>query len=170
MTIVLAWLGWALLITALAGGLVLDLVGLFGNWIIFGAIALAWGISGFTHFGVGGIVVLLGVAVLGEVLETALAGYGAKKFGGSKGAMWSALAGTLVGAVVGTPLFPIVGTLIGACAGAFVFAAFYDYVQHEKSVHASFMTGMGAALGKIGGLFAKLACGFLMLAVAYFSY
>lgn len=170
MTTILAWTGWTLFGVAVITGLLLDLVGLFGNWIIFGAMAIAWAISGFTHFGWGGLIAALLVAILGEVLETVLAGYGAKKFGGSKGAMWAALVGTIVGAIFGTPLFPILGTLLGACAGAFLFAAFYDYVQHEKGVHASLMTGMGAALGKIGGLFAKLICGFLMLMVAYWFY
>lgn len=163
-------LGWLAMTVAILAGLLLNLVGLFGNWIIFGAMAALWALSGFTHFGIMGIVLMLGVAVLGEVLETALAGYGAKKFGGSKGAMVAALVGAIGGAVLGTPLFPIIGTLIGACVGAFAAAAFYDYVKHEKGVHASLRTGVGAALGKIGGLFAKLICGFIILLVAYLFY
>lgn len=163
-------LGWIVLSAAVVAGLLLNLVGLFGNWVIFGALAALWALSGFTHFGIIGIVLMLGVAVLGEVLETALAGYGAKRFGGSKGAMVAALVGAIGGAVLGTPMFPIVGTLAGACVGAFAAAAFYDYVQHEKGVHASLRTGVGAALGKIGGLFAKLICGFVILLIAYLFY
>ena len=170
MTTVLLWTGWTAFGLAVVVGLLLDLVGLFGNWIILAAAAAAWALSGFTHFGVWGLVFMTGFAVLGEVLETALAGYGAKKFGGSTGAMWAALVGTLVGAVLGTPLFPVLGTLAGACVGAFAAAAFYDYVQHEKTVHASLRTGVGAALGKIGGLFAKLFCGFGMLAAAWWTF
>ncbi len=170
METVLIGLGWTAMFAAVIVGLALNLVGLFGNWIIFGAMAVLWALSGFTHFGIMGMVLMLGVAILGEVLETALAGYGAKKFGGSKGAMVAALVGAIAGAIFGTPLFPIVGTLIGACVGAFAAAAFYDYVQHEKGVHASLRTGVGAALGKIGGLFAKLICGFVILLIAYWSY
>jgi uncharacterized protein YqgC (DUF456 family) len=166
---VLAFLGWSLFWLALLLGLALDLLGLFGNWVILGACAVAWALSGFAHFGPLSLFFMLLAAILGEVLETALAGYGAKKFGGSKGSIVAALVGALGGAVIGTPLFPIVGTLIGACVGAFGAAAFYDYVQHEKGVQASVMTGVGAAIGKVGGLFAKLGCGIAMLIIAYLA-
>ena len=170
MMTILGVVGWTLFGLAILAGLVLDLVGLFGNWVILGAVVLAWGLSGFTHFGVISLVLMTAVAVAGEVLETLLAGYGAKKFGGSKGSMVAALIGAIAGAIVGTPMFPIVGTLIGACVGAFAAAAFYEYVQHEKSVDASLKTGFGAAVGKIGGLFAKLICGFVILIIAYLSF
>jgi len=166
----LAILGWSAFALAIVVGLLLDLVGLFGNWVILGAVGCAWALTGFVHFGWVGLLLMLVFAVLGEILETALAGYGARKFGGSKGAMVAALVGTLAGAILGTPLFPIIGTLIGACIGAFAGAAFYEYVQHEKGVEASIKTGVGAAVGKIGGLFAKLFCGFAMLAVAALTY
>jgi uncharacterized protein YqgC (DUF456 family) len=95
-----------------------------------------------------------------------LAGYGAKKFGGGKGSIIAALVGCLVGAVLGSPIFPIVGTLLGACFGAFFCAALYEYLQQEKEVRAALWTGVGAALGKVGGVMAKLLCGVGMLAVA----
>jgi len=170
MMAILGVVGWILFWLAIAAGLLLDLVGLFGNWVILGAMAAAWGLSGFTHFGIISLILMTLVAVAGEVLETLLAGYGAKRFGGSKGSMVAALVGAIAGAIIGTPIFFIVGTLIGACIGAFAAAAFYEYVQHEKSVDASLKTGFGAALGKIGGLFAKLICGFGILLIAYFSF
>ena len=165
--LVSGWTGLTLLIVA---GLILDLVGLFGNWIILAGLGAMWALTGFTHFGWLGIGGLAGLAVLGEVLETVLAGYGAKRFGGSKGAMVAALVGCLAGSVAGTPVLPIIGTLLGACAGAFVAAALYEYLQHEKEVHAALWTGLGAAAGKIGGIFAKLFCGLAMLAWAAATY
>ncbi len=168
MTSLLVITGWILFGLGIVVALILDLVGLFGNWVILGEIVLVWGLSGQAYFdsylGLGG---LLGLAILGEVLETALAGYGAKKFGGSKGSMVAALVGCLGGAVLGTPLFPVVGTLIGACVGAFAAAGVYDYLQHERGVKDAALIGAGAALGKVGGLFAKLFCGIAMLVVAY---
>ncbi|MBI2426139.1 MAG: DUF456 domain-containing protein [Candidatus Hydrogenedentes bacterium] len=150
----------------------LDLVGLFGNWIILGAMALVYFFSGFTMLGWVSLLIMLCLAIVGEVLETAFAGYGASKFGGSRGSIVAALVGCLVGAVAGTPLIPIplVGTLVGACLGAFGGAALYEYIQMEKSHSEALWTGLGAALGKIGGLFAKLFCGLLMLLVAALGY
>ncbi len=166
MDIVLAVFGWSAFGIAVAVGLALDMVGWFGNWIILGAVAVAWLATGMGHFGWLGLGGMLGLAGLGELLEFALAGYGAKKFGGSKGSMWAALAGCIVGAIVGTPWFPVVGTLLGACAGAFAFAALYEYIQQEKKGGAAVWVGVGAALGKVGGIFAKLLCGLAILAVA----
>ncbi len=164
--------GWCVFALAILVGLCLDLVGLFGNWIILGAVALAWVLTGFEHFGVFGLVFMAGFATLGEILETLLAGYGARKFGGSKGSMVAALVGCLLGAVAGTPLIPVpvIGTLIGACLGAFVGAALYEYIKMERTHHEALWTGLGAALGKVGGVFAKLFCGIAMLIIAFLSY
>ncbi len=162
--------GWSLFGLAIIAGLGLDLVGLFGNWIILGAVALAWVATGFEHFGIVGLGFMAGFAVLGEVLETALAGYGARKFGGSKGSMVAALVGCLLGTIPGTAVLPIIGTLIGACLGAFVGAALYEYIKLEKKAGEAMWTGLGAAIGKVGGVFAKLFCGMAMLIIAYFTY
>lgn len=162
--------GWCTFALAIFVGLCLDLVGLFGNWIILGAVAIAWVLTGFDHFGIFGLAFMAGFAILGEVLETLLAGYGAKKFGGSKGSMVAALVGCIAGAILGSGLLLIVGTLIGACAGAFVGAALYEYIQMEKTHHEALWTGLGAALGKVGGLFAKLFCGIAMLLIALLTY
>lgn len=167
---VLAVLGWSAFGLAIAAGLLLDLIGLFGNWVILLALGALWCATQFTHFGLFGVVLMLCLALVGEALEFVLAGYGARKFGGSKGSMVAALVGCLIGAVVGTPWFPIVGTLIGACLGAFGGAALYEYIQQEKSVGDAMRTGFGAALGKLGGLFAKFLCGIGILLVAVLTY
>jgi uncharacterized protein YqgC (DUF456 family) len=167
---ILVVLGWIALGLTIIVGLVLDLLGLFGNWLIFAAFTIFWVVSGFTHFGWVGIGIMLALAVLGEILETAASGYGASKFGGSRGSIVAALVGCLSGAVLGTPIFPIIGTLIGACLGAFAAAALYDYIKHERQVHEAAWVGVGAALGKVGGLFAKTFVGFTMLLTAVLTY
>lgn len=169
MELALQFLGWSAFALAVVAGLGLNLVGLFGNWIILGALGVVWLIYGMAPFGAIGIGALIGLAVLGEILETLFAGIGARKFGGSKGGMVAALVGTLLGAVAGSALIPIpiIGTLIGAFAGAFGGAALYEYLQQDASVQQSIWIGTGAALGKLGGIFAKFSCGLVMLAVAW---
>ncbi len=170
MSVVLATLGWLSFGIAIILGLLLDIVGLFGNWIILGAVTLAWILSGWQHFGWGSILIMAILAGLGELLEFVLAGYGAKHFGGSKGGMTSAVVGCILGAMAGTPLLPFIGSLLGACLGAFVGAALYEYLQQERSPGQAIWTGVGASLGKIGGLLAKLLCGLLMLLVAALTF
>ena len=162
--------GWSAFGLAALVGTALNLLGLFGNWIILLAVGAAWMLTGFEHFGWVGLLAMVGIAVLGEILEAALASVGAAKFGGGKGAAMASLVGCIVGAVVGTPWMPIVGTLIGACLGAFAAAALYEYLQMEKDMRQALWTGTGAALGKIAGFFAKTFLGFAMLMVAWLTY
>ena len=78
--------------------------------------------------------------------------------------------GTLVGAIVGTPLFPILGTIAGACAGAFFFATLYEFLVSNRGLDSATRIGFGAALGKIGGVFAKTFVGFAMLLAAFLNF
>jgi uncharacterized protein len=170
MALFLAILGWTSFGIAILVGLVLDLVGLFGNWIILAAVALAWLATGFEHFTPLALVILLVLAVVGEVLEAVASGYGAAKFGGGKGSVVASVVGCILGAIVGTPVFLVIGTLVGACLGAFLAAALYEYIVMEKHPGKAAWTGFGAALGKVLGLFAKTLVGFIMLIVAALSF
>jgi len=170
MMMMLSVIGWFLFGLAIAGGLVLNFVGLFGNWVIFGAMASAWVFTGFRHFGLWAIAGLLVLALLGEGLEMAAASYGAGRFGGSRGAMTAAFVGCLIGAVVGTPWFPLVGTLAGACLGAFAAAAAYEYFIERRQPDAAIRVGTGAAIGKVAGIVAKSLVGIAMLFAAALTY
>ena len=79
MAIVLAIIGWGLFGLAVLAGLVLDLVGLFGNWVILAAVAGAWLATGFQHFGAGVLLGLAGLAVLGEIGRDGGGGAGSRQ-------------------------------------------------------------------------------------------
>jgi len=158
---------WLFFGFAVVAGLFLDIVGLFGNWLILAAVILAYVFTGFQYFNIPVIIFLFILALAGEALESIAAGYGAKRYGGAKGAIIAALVGSIAGAILGTPLIPIpvVGTLLGACLGAFFGAAGYEMFVMEKEMGVALRTGFGAALGRIGGVFAKLFIGVVMVAV-----
>ena len=164
---IVGWTGFGL---ALAAGLALDLVGLFGNWVILAAVAVAWLATGFSHFSGWVLLAMTGLAALGEVVEVLAAGYGAARFGGSRGVTVAAVAGGLAGAVVGAPWFPVVGVLLGACAGAFLGAAAYELLLMRREPGEALRSGLGAAVGRVAGLFAKLLAGAAMLALAAFTF
>ncbi len=170
MGVLLAVIGWTLFGLAIVAGLLLDLVGLFGNWVILAAVAAAWALTGFEYFTLWALVIMAALAALGEVLEALAAAYGAARFGGGKGAALAALAGGIAGGVAGTPVFPLVGTLLGACLGAFAGAALFELLITKRAPGASLQTGVGAALGRMGGVLAKLSVGLAMLAVAALSF
>jgi uncharacterized protein YqgC (DUF456 family) len=166
----LAVLGWGAFGLAIVAGLALDLVGLFGNWIILGAVAIAWVATDFAHFSGPVLIVLAILAALGELIEFLASGVGAAKFGASKGAMAAALVGCIAGAILGAPFFLIVGAIVGAVAGAFVGAASYEILMTKKDYESAMRIGFGAAIGKLGGMLGKMAVGVLMVGIAAFSF
>lgn len=172
MTLFLTIIGWTIFVIVILAGLALDLLGLFGNWIILGAVGAFWGISGFEQFSLPCLGILALMAILGEIIEVVTAGYGAKRFGGERGSIVSSIVGCIVGGVVFTPIIPIplLGTLIGACLGAFIGASSYEYLMREKKPNEALWTGLGAAIGKVVGILGKLFIGFAMLIVAAFMY
>ena len=170
MSIALAILGWTTFALAIVAGLALDMIGLFGNWIILAALLGLWWLTGFVHFGGWAIAAFVGLAILGEILEVVASAYGASKFGGSRGSAVSAVIGAIAGGIFGTPLLPIVGTLIGACLGAFAAAFAYELLLMRRQAEGAAWAGFGAALGKIAGMFAKALVGILILLVAALTY
>jgi uncharacterized protein YqgC (DUF456 family) len=166
---------WATLLVLSCGvAWLTTLVTLPGNWLIAGLAALfAWlepevagrGISWNT------VAVLLGLAVLGEVVEFAASAAGAAKQGASKRgvalSMLGAMVGSVLGLMIGTPI-PILGqfvmALIGGAAGAFLGAYLgeaWKGREHEERVAA----GRGAFAGRIWGTVGKLAVGVVMLVI-----
>src|ERR1700749_2965872 len=125
-----AYYVWAfLLIFGCGVGWLTTLVTLPGNWIIAGLAALfAWLIPTEVGGGITGTVVavLLGLAVVGEIIEFGAGAAGAAKQGASKRsvalAMLGAAIGSMVGLGIGLPI-PILGSLVmavlGGAGGAF---------------------------------------------------
>src|SRR6185295_13393649 len=103
-------------------GLLLIPFGLPGTWVILlGILGYGW-LTQFQTVGVWFLVLMTGLAILGEVFETWIGFRYAQKYGGSSRAGWGALVGGIVGAIVGVPV-PVIGSVIGGFVGAFVGAA-----------------------------------------------
>lgn len=157
-------------------------VGLPGTWILLGlavVVELADGLwlgdpaSTFGWWLLGGCV---GLALLGEVIETATGAVGTKLGGGSKRGMWGAVLGGFLGAFLLTLLVPIpvVGTLAGALLGTFAGALLGERSRGDRedpSLKADLKAATGATIGRVLGTMAKSAIAFSIwvgLAVAAF--
>jgi uncharacterized protein len=166
---------WALLlVAACALGWLANVTALPGNWLIVGAAALfAWlmpvrdgrGVTWTT------VLVLLGLAVLGEVIEFVAGAAGAAKQGASRRAVALAMVGAFVGSIVGlgigTPVpvlgsfvLAVLGGAVGAFAGAYLGEAWKGRTEAERAA-----VGRGAFFGRIWGTVGKLAVGVMMLAI-----
>jgi len=154
----------ALLIVCLVAGLVLIPFGLPGLWLmVLGVIGYGW-LTGFHAVGAWIIVLVVGLAFVGEIVEWWLGFRFAIKYGGSRRAGWGALIGGIVGAVVGVPV-PVIGSVIGAFIGSFAGAALFEYTR-ERHAGVAVRAGWGAMLGRAVAAGAKIALGLVIAVVA----
>ena len=166
---------WAtLLLAASVVAWLLSLVTLPGNWIVVGLAALfAWlypheagrSVTWTT------VAVLLGLAVIGEVVEFVAGAAGAAKQGASRRAVVLSIAGAIVGSIAGLAIgapIPILGSfvmaLLGGAAGAFL-GAYLGEAWKGRTENERFAAGRGAFFGRIWGTVGKLAVGAIMLAI-----
>jgi uncharacterized protein YqgC (DUF456 family) len=156
-----------LLVGAGVVGLVLIPFGLPGLWVIVLAILGYGWLTDFRTLSVGLLLLVIGLALVGEVVEAWLGFRFAQRYGGSSRAGWGALLGGLVGAVVGVPI-PIVGSVIGGFIGAFVGAVVFEYSRARHS-EGALKAGWGAVLGRAAAAAVKMALGIVLVVLAVFA-
>jgi uncharacterized protein YqgC (DUF456 family) len=155
-----------LLVAAAVTGLLLIPFGLPGLWVIvLGILAYGW-LTDFHTLTAGLVGLVIGLALLGEVVEAWVGFRFAQRYGGSSRAGWGALIGGLAGAVVGVPV-PLIGSVIGGFLGAFAGAALFEYTRERRSEVAA-RAGWGAMLGRAVAAGVKMALGVAMAAGALF--
>ena len=141
--------------------------GLPGLWVMLLAILGFGWLTEFRSIGVWTIVLVLVLALAGEVIESWLGFRFARRYGGSSRAGWGALVGGLVGAVVGVPV-PVIGSVIGGFVGAFAGAAVFEYTRARRAGAAA-QAGWGALLGRAVAAAVKMALGIVIAVVALFA-
>lgn len=155
-----------LALVSIAGLLMLPF-GLPGLWVIvLGVIGYGW-LTDFRTIGIGLLVLVVALALLGELLEAWLGFRFARQYGGSRRAGWGALIGGIVGALVGVPV-PLIGSVIGGFLGAFIGAAVFEYTRARHSGIAA-RAAWGAVLGRAVAAAAKMALGIVIAVAAVFA-
>ncbi len=144
------------------GALVSVVIGLPGTWIILVLAFIASAIGGFKEIGWGILLILFGLAVLGELLEFLVGYFGTRRMGASRKASWSALGFGILGAVLLSGPLPILGTILGAFLGAF-FGAFLVELIFERAWRKAYQAGISALLGRLGSVISKIAVGSAMI-------
>jgi uncharacterized protein YqgC (DUF456 family) len=148
-------------------GLLLIPFGLPGLWVILlGMLGYGW-LTDFRTVSALTLVIAIGLALAGELVE-AWAGFRfARRYGGSRRAGWGALVGGLVGAIVGVPV-PVIGSVVGGFVGAFAGAALFEYSgarQSEGAVRA----GWGAVLGRAVAVGVKMGVGVVLVVMSIWA-
>lgn len=153
----------ALFLFLLLGVLALHIFSLPANWILL-VLAVVWK---FSHpelaMSWGFVLLLAGLAALGEALEWLGQLAGGKRFGATGKGAFGGIVGAIVGAIVCAPLFFGIGALFGAIGGAYAGCLILELGQ-GRSFSESNKAAWGAFFGKIFGLIAKFGAGMAMLA------
>ena len=146
-----------LLALALLACLVLVPLGLPGTWLMI-AVAIAFPyLAGVAPLGAISLVVLVGLALVGEVIEFTLSARYTRKYGGSRRASWGAVIGGIAGAIVGVPV-PIVGPVLGAFVGSFAGALLAEVSRGSGTGEAT-RVAWGALLGRVVAIAVKMGIG-----------
>ena len=148
-------------------GLVLTPLGLPGTFIILaGAVAynlIQWAMA----LSLSALGFLLGIALIGEVLEYVLSVTLASRRGASNPAIWGAVIGGILGAIIGTPM-PIVGSVVGLFIGVFL-GAFVVEMVLQKDVTRALRSAIGAFYGRVGAIVTKSMLGVVMVIIIFVS-
>jgi uncharacterized protein YqgC (DUF456 family) len=166
---------WAVLLVVAAGAAwLLTLFTLPGNWIIVAAAALFAFLlpeeagRGITWVTVG---MLVGLAIVGEIVEFGAGAAGAAKQGASRRAIVLSIVGAMIGSITGLAIgapIPILGSFImavlGGAAGAFA-GAYLGEAWKGRTDEERIAAGKGAFLGRLWGTVGKLAVGAIMLVI-----
>jgi uncharacterized protein YqgC (DUF456 family) len=139
-------------------------VGLPGGWIALGAILVFDVATGFGTVGWVLLLVMAGIAVLGEIVESLLGLVYVARKGATKWGVLGAFVGGLAGAIFGTMVMPLAGSIVFGLIGAFAGAVIFEYVYY-RSLDRALQTGFFAFVGKISAMLVKFALGLSILGI-----
>ena len=137
-------------------------LGLGGNFIIIGLALIHALVTGFDPISWQLLLVLLGIALVGEGVEFVVGTFYPAKQGATRAGVVGAFIGGLLGAAVGNSLVPVIGAVLGSFAGAFGGAVLGEY-QRNQSLEPSLRIGTHAFVGRLLAILVKHALGLVMV-------
>lgn len=139
-------------------------LGVPGGWAALAAIIIYDAVTGFSNVGIVLLLVMIGVAVLGEIIEAFLGLVYVARKGATRWGVFGAFAGGLAGAIGGSMILPFLGSIILGLLGAFAGAVALEYLYY-RSMDRALQTGFFAFVGKLGAMFVKFALGLVVLGI-----
>ncbi|MFQ5511242.1 MAG: DUF456 family protein [Candidatus Krumholzibacteriia bacterium] len=137
-------------------------VGFPGNWILVGAALIVALVSKFTAMTWGYLLLCLGLAVAGEIIESVLGAVIVARRGGSRWGVIGSIAGGLAGVILGAAVVPPLGSVIFGFVGAFA-GAVAGELARDRRVEPALRIGFWSFVGKAAAVATKLALGCAIL-------
>jgi len=156
------WSGFVLWSLLLVTASLFVYLGLGGNFIILGLAVVHALITGFDPVSWPLLAVLLGLALLGELIEFLVGTFYAARQGATRQGIVGAFIGGLLGAGAGNTLVPVVGAVLGSFVGAFGGAVAGEYYR-EQRLEPSLRIGAHAFVGRLTAILIKHLIGLVMV-------
>ena len=150
---------WALLLVLAS---LFVYLGLGGSFIVIGLALIHALITGFDPVTWQLLLVLLGLALFGELVEFVIGTFYVAQKGATKSGVFAAFVGGLVGAMLGNSIVPVMGAVLGSFVGAFGGAVLGEYYRNEK-LEPSLRVGGHAFLGRILAMVIKHVIALVMV-------
>lgn len=150
---------WSLLLVAAS---LFVYLGLGGNFIIVGLALVHALVTGFHPISWQLLLVLLGIALLGEAVEFVVGTFYPARRGATRSGVVGAFIGGLLGAMIGNALVPVIGAVLGSFGGAFAGAVLGEY-QRDRRLEPSLRIGAYAFVGRLAAILFKHALGLVMV-------
>lgn len=157
--------GTFLLILALV--LLLNLLTLPANWIMV-ILVFVWrfgnpnpGTMDWLYLGS-----IVGLALLGELVEFVAQAWGTKRYGSTNSGMFGGIVGAIVGAILCAPFLFGLGALFGALLGAWGGCYLVERLRGRNAAEA-WQAAKGAMVGRFLGIVIKCGIGVMMLVLTY---
>lgn len=120
-------------------------------------------ITDFAQYSFTFILTLFAIFLLVEFLEYLLIIVSARKYGASKWGITGSIIGGIGGAISGAFITPVLGAIIGSIVGVFLGATILEFIK-SYNIKESLLSGIGAFVGKLGGLSVKM-CGAITMII-----
>lgn len=138
--------------------LALNVAGLPGNWVLVATAAVVALIPGFGELTWTWFFVVLGLALLGEAIESLLGLVVVAKKGGTRWGVIGSFLGGIGGVILGSAVAPPFGGIALGFVGAFAGAVAGEYMREQRSGEAV-RVGFWAFVGRSMAIMGKIACG-----------
>lgn len=164
----LSIIGYFALFLVFLGALGATMVGLPGNWVILVLFILFSFLTNFTIISLTEMMVLAGLLLLGEIIETGFALLGAERYKPSRWSYLGAVIGGICGGVLGTSILPVIGSIIGTACGVFGGAYAVEWWKTGNDDQAA-RVAKGAMLGSLIGVTTKFVLAFIVVGYLFWQ-
>jgi len=142
----------------LAAALFSNTIGLPGNWILIAAALITAIITKFSTITWAYFLICLGLALLGELIESLLGTLVVAKKGGGRWGIVGSFLGGLIGVIAGGAVIPPLGSVVFGFAGAFAGAVLGELVRYGD-MDSALRIGGWAFLGRVMAIMGKISVG-----------